>query len=96
MRGADPIAERAGLGHPAAHIAQRRSLADERAARRRKDEQRVAHVFADVAHIVPDAVTEGGGGQLVRRPNRLPGGEEVVARGAQLSPVGIVGHLRGA
>ena len=95
MLGADPIAEGTGLGHPAAHIAQRQA-ADERAARRREDEQRVAHVLAEVAHIVADAAAEGGAGQLVGSPNRLPGREKIVARGAQLRPVGIVGHLRGA
>src|SRR4029079_11172371 len=60
---ADPIAEGAGLGHPAAHITQRQT-ADQRAARCREDEQRVAHVLAEVAQIVADAAAEGGAGQL--------------------------------
>src|SRR4029079_3497433 len=85
MRGADPVAERAGLGHPTAHVA-KGEPADQRAVRRREDEQRIAHVLAKVAQIMADAAAEGGAGELVGGPERLPRREELAARGAKLGP----------
>src|SRR5262245_14142408 len=65
--GSDPIAERAGLGYPAAHVA-KREPADERAGGDREDEQRVAYVLAKVAQIVANAPAKRGARELVGGP----------------------------
>ena len=85
----DPIAERARLGHAAAHVAEREPT-DQSAGRDRKDKERIADILAKVAQIVTNASAKGGALQFVRRPERLPGRQEFPALGPELGPSGIV------
>src|SRR5262245_57255239 len=91
--GPDPIAERAGLGHPAAHVAEREP-ADEHAGGDCEDEQRVAYVLAKIAQIMANAPAKRGARELVGGPQRLPRGQELPAPSPELRPFGIVRHLR--
>src|SRR5262245_28969132 len=93
--GTDPVAERAGLGHATANVAESEA-ANQRSALGGENEERIAHVLAEIAQVVAHAAAEGGAGQLVGGPKWLPGREKFAARGPELGPGRIVRHLRRA
>src|SRR6266545_2215588 len=89
---AHPVAKAAGLGAAAPDIGERQTP-DQDLIALAEDEERIGQVAALILRIAADAPAEGGAGEVIDRPGRLPGREEVTARRMQRRPFRIVGIL---
>src|SRR5262249_22080675 len=78
MGRAHPVAEAACLGAAAANICQRQS-AQQNVVVLAEHEERISKVPALVFGIALDATPKGRAGEIVGRPGRLPGSEEIAA-----------------
>ena len=89
VRRAHPIAERRRLRDAAADAAEREP-AEQFVRRRVEDEEGVGFVARHFLRLAAQAPAEGGAGEVVLRPGRLPGRQERAALLAQPRPRGIV------
>src|SRR5581483_1999668 len=82
---ADPIAEAAGLGDAAAHVAEA-NAADQRIVLEAEHQETVALVGAPIGGVALEAAAKGAARQRIRRPARLPRRKEAPRFAAERRP----------